>query len=427
MSRQRKTRYAPVRTPLLIFAVLAFAACTNVPTAGSPTAASAPTTGGGASRAGTPPAPANTGPIKLGFVTHLSGPNAGIGDKINKGVELAVEEINAQGGIAGRKVQLVTRDDEGKPDRALAVAQDLINNEKIDVMLGPTLSGSAVGTLPLFTEAKILQFVTGTGVVIDNKTPYAFRVAFGPAAQAEVQVNYAVRQLKAQRIGVIGDSTPIGRQGAESLANQLKSKGGNVLDPQFFNPGDLDMTPQLRKLKDAGADVLVVNAVGADIVNILKGKQALDFNVPVVGQVAIILQGSATLMGPDLSKNVCGVVNKAFSYSDSAPPPTKVLQLHQASEKKYGKLEDVVYLYGGYYDAVYAAKYAIERANGSTQGDDLKRALETGFELDLVGGKAKFGAGDHEGWEAPDLTLVDVGSLFGGNQPGVEKRRPNTP
>ncbi len=363
-------------------------------------------------------------PIKIAFISGFTGPYGSINKKNLQGITIAVEEINRNGGIMGRPIELIEKDDKADPKLAVNIAQKLILKERVDAVVGPTLTATCVATTPLFTEAGMIQLISGTGVPVNaSEFPYVFRVAFGTREQAEAIVNYAVDQLDATKIGLIGDSTALGRNGAKDVMAAMEKRELEPVADEYFNPGDMDLTAQLKRLKDAGSQALVLYAIGPDAANVLKARKDMGWDVPVIGHIALALKGVYDLIGEELSQGVYSVMDRNFTVKEKGDEPIpKVAEFREKVMERYGKIDDTLFLFAVFYDPVYVYKYAVEKTK-STDSDKIKDALESMEGLDLLQGTVRFEPDYHNGIWPEDMTVVEIDSLHN----GMHVRAPQAP
>jgi branched-chain amino acid transport system substrate-binding protein len=203
--------------------------------------------------------------IRIGEVDPLSGHLAQHGTEIHQGILLAVEEVNAKGGVAGRPVQLISRDDQSKPEVALNQAQDLIIREKVlglvggyvDSLVGPVSELAARYKVPYVASASLQRGLTA------KKNPYFFRVSRLDGIVQPV-CGFIVETFKAHSAGVLYLSTPGASEFADSLKSCLEQKGVSVPIEEKFRPGWPDFSMLLLKVKQAGVGILVSGGFFAD-------------------------------------------------------------------------------------------------------------------------------------------------------------------
>ena len=186
-------------------------------------------------------ASAQTEPIKVGWLVALTGPNSSPGIGFDRGIKYAADEINKAGGMKGRKIEVITRDTQGDPTKAVNAALELINKEKVEFTIGPTNSGEGLATTPVIARSKIPSLVYGVvDTLIDpQKYPYAFRVLPSNQQWTEAVHNYALNILKKKKVGIIGDATGYGTA-TTNLSDTCPQGDGRDGGPQGAGRGEPD-------------------------------------------------------------------------------------------------------------------------------------------------------------------------------------------
>ncbi|MGG1596778.1 ABC transporter substrate-binding protein [Paenibacillus naphthalenovorans] len=315
---------------LLAFAMLVAAACANSTAVEPQKSTSDGIISGGAS--------GDT--IKIGMTSALTGPYNEYGEGNKRGVELAIEKWNREGGIHGKKIELIALDDQLVPDKAANNMQQLLDDKSIVAIIGPAGSGPALATVPLTEVYGIIQInpvAQTTDVTYPNgvnnpprKTVFSF--ALQNDVETEVLATFAGEQWK--KIGLIHESTAYGKSGMELVENILKEKYNIVLvGREQYNQKAPDMTAQLAKLKKEGAEVIVCVGLGADLANIRKGMSRLDMNVPLVATNGALSNPYKEGAG-DLVVGTIGTMIKAFGENPLSAPAKEFADAYM---KKYGK------------------------------------------------------------------------------------------
>ncbi len=228
-------------------------------------------------------------PIKIGVSGPFTGGSAPMGASMRDGVKLAVMEINARGGVLGRHLQLIERDDEAKNERGVQVAQELINKEKVVATVGFINTGVALAAQRFYQEAKIpVLNNVATGSVItkqfaDQPENYIFRTSANDVIQSSMIVDEAVSKRKYTKVAILADSTNYGQLGREDLERMLDKKGMKAVATEKYNLKDVDMTAQLLKAKQAGAQAVLTYGIGPELAQIANGMEKLDWKVPMIG------------------------------------------------------------------------------------------------------------------------------------------------
>ena len=227
-----------------------------------------------------------------------------MGVSMRDGVRLAVDEINKSGGVLGRPLQLVERDDESKNERGVRIAQELINKEKIVAVVGYINTGVALASERFFQEAKIpVMNNVATGSVVthqfdDQPENYIFRNAAHDSIQAPMIVEEAITRRGFKKPAILADSTNYGQLGREDLEKALALKGVKAVAVEKFNIKDVDMTAQLLKAKEAGADVVLTYGIGPELAQIANGMTKLGWKVPMVGSWTLSMANYIDNAGP---------------------------------------------------------------------------------------------------------------------------------
>lgn len=237
-----------VERPKRLLAVLAL-----VLAAGSLAACSA----GGGQPAQGPPAGAQV--VKIGLQAPLSGDNAQYGKAMEDGVRLAIEQVNARGGVAGRKVELVVGDDRATPADAVAVVQRMINNDRVVGIIGGFNSSPTLAAQEVSGKAKVIQIHMGASPKLSQTgNPYLFRIILTDAIFVPHVANYLVTVKGFKKFAALGENTDYGRPMIDTFAAEVGKLGGQLVAREFYNPGDKEFQAQLLKIKELRPDALMV-------------------------------------------------------------------------------------------------------------------------------------------------------------------------
>ncbi len=206
-------------------------------------------------------------PIKFGLVAALSGESARAGEAITRGLTIAIDEINAKGGILGRKVELVRRDDESNPSKGLAAARELIQREKVTVLFGGLDTPVSMAIVPLANSEKtpfMGTWAAGTPITRNGANPnYVFRVSAVDELVDKAILQYALKTYSAKNPGMILVNNSWGESNEAGLKAALAAQNIKYAGIEKFEGNELDVVPQLSRLKAGGADVLfLVGNVG---------------------------------------------------------------------------------------------------------------------------------------------------------------------
>ena len=204
--------------------------------------------------------------IRIGLSAALAGPAAFVGVSIRRGAEMAIDAINAKGGINGKKIELVIRDDEHKPVKTVANHRELVEREKVVAMLGTTNSAAMLATAPIINnELKVpivcpatdATKITENKAWQDKKDNYVFRLGMFGRGQGNFLVNTLVKKFGYKKIGLLTWTAGWGVTGRGELNRRLKELGMPAVADETYDTADTDMTPQILKLKAAGAQAII--------------------------------------------------------------------------------------------------------------------------------------------------------------------------
>ena len=316
-------------------------------------------------------------PIKVGLSGPFTGGSSPMGVAMRDAMRLAVDEINKSGGVLGRQIQLVERDDEAKNERGAQVVQELIHREKVVAGLGIINTGVMLASARFYQEAKIPVITpgpTGTQVTKLFQPPefnenYVFRVSLPDHIQADMIAEEAVTKRGYKKVAILADSTNYGQLGREDMTSALEKRGVKPVAVEKFNVKDVDMTPQLLRAKSAGAEAILTYAVGPELAQIANGMAKLGWRVPMIG--------SHTLSMPNFIETAGNNAEGAVFPQTFVPGMTAKGTAFMTNYKKTYKVDRITGL--GWaapgYDCVYLLAAAIKQA-GTTDGVKVREALE---------------------------------------------------
>ena len=340
-------------------------------------------------------------PIKIGVAGPFTGGSSSMGVSMRDGVRLATDEINKAGGVLGRQLLLVERDDEAKNERGVQIAQELINKEKVTAAVGYINTGVALASQRFFQEAKIpVMNNVATGSIVTHqfdKDPdnYIFRNSAHDSIQAPMIVEEAVTRRGFKKVAILADSTNYGQLGREDLEKALTAKGVKAVAVEKFNIKDVDMTAQLLKAKEAGAEAVLTYAIGPELAQIANGMTKLGWKVPMVGSWTLSMANFIDNAGPG---GEGARMPQTFIQEPTTPKRQSfIVNYLKTFNPKNSRIDSPVSAAQGY-DSIYLLAAAIKQA-GSTDGPKIKAALEdlkTPVEGVVTTYNKPFTAKDHE-------------------------------
>ena len=318
-------------------------------------------------------------PVKIGLSAAVSGGSAASGEAIKRGLEIAIGEINAKGGVlGGRPLQLVVRDDEGQPAKGVTIARELVEREKVAAVFGGLHTPVALAQVAVWHELKtpyMGAWAAGTNITRNGQSPnYVFRVSANDDDADKFLTRYATEVLRKGKPGLLLENTSWGQSNEAGLTKWLGEKAIRAVGIEKFNWGDPDMSPQLLRLKNAGADHVVLVANAPEGAQVVKSRAKIGWEIPMVSHWGISGGRFAELTG-ELSDGVAFLQ----TYSFFGKQNERGEQVLKALKEKYGVKgpEDVIAPVGtaNAYDGLHLVALAIEQA-GSTAGAKVRDPLE---------------------------------------------------
>src|SRR5690349_5987555 len=248
------------------------------------------------------PAIAAKDPILVGYLPALTGPSSSTGVGINRGIQLAVQEINAAGGIDGRQIELITRDTQSDPTKAVNGAAEL-THQKVSVVFGPVNSGESLAVVPLLARANTPQVHPCWVDTLTNpkKYPMCFRNAPTNQQIGGAANRYVLEVLKKKKVAVISHTNGYGTASVNAYGPMLKAKGAEVVYQGNVDAANPDLRPELLRMQSAGAEAIMPWSVNAGFLSrIINTRGQMGWDVPIVGQTTLGSgQTKALLEKPD--------------------------------------------------------------------------------------------------------------------------------
>jgi branched-chain amino acid transport system substrate-binding protein len=316
-------------------------------------------------------------PVKIGLVTALSGQSALAGEAISRGLQLAIDELNAAGGVlGGRKFELVRRDDEANPAKGVVAARELIYREKVAVVFGGLDTPVSMAIVPLMNQQKVPfmgPWAAGTGITKNGAEPnFAFRVSAVDEIVDIGMLSYAQKNFKTTKPGLMLINNPWGQSNEKGLTAAMAAKSVPSAGIEKFEANDIDMVPQLSRLKAAGADtIFLVGNVGPSA-QVVKSLDRMGWKVPIVSHWGPAGGRFTELAGPN-GKDVHFVQTYSF-FGKQGPVGERVIKALMAKYPAIKGPGDITPAVGvaNAYDAMHLTAKAIAAA-GSTDGDAIRQ------------------------------------------------------
>ncbi len=271
------------------------------------------------------PAIAQNEPIKVGYLPALTGPSSSTGVGINRGVQLSIDLINKEGGIKGRKIELITRDTQSDPTKAVNAVAELTQRAKASMIFGPVNSGEALAATPLIARDKVpMLHPCWVDSLIDvKKYPMAYRQAPTNTQVGAGANSYVLDVLKLKKVAVISDTTGYGTDSANTYVKMLKEKGADVVYTNHIDAANPDLKPEMLRMQTAGAQAIMPWSVNAGFLSrICNTRGNMNWDVPIVGQTTLGSgQTKALLEKPEYWNKVYSNNFRQVCYANGKLPP----------------------------------------------------------------------------------------------------------
>ncbi|MDX2461171.1 MAG: ABC transporter substrate-binding protein [Gammaproteobacteria bacterium] len=352
-------------------------------------------------------------PVKLGLVAALSGASAQSGEAITRGLSIALDEINAAGGVlGGRPIELIRRDDESSPPRGVIAARELIFKEKVSVFFGGIDSPVSLAIVPLANKSKVPfmgVWAAATPITRNGANPnYVFRVSAVDAIVDIKLLQYAHQTFGAKKIGLMLINNPWGESNERGLKAADKDNNDvEIVGVETFENGDVDMVAQLTRHKQNGADAIVLVTNAPPGAQMMKSRERMGWDVPVVSHWGISGGRFPELAGPTAGD--AHFIQTYSFFGKQSPAGEHVLSALVENYYTINGPEDIFSPVGtaNAYDAMHLVAKAIDKA-GSTDGDAIRMALES---LGKHAGLIKtydppFTPNNHDGLNENDYIMV---------------------
>jgi branched-chain amino acid transport system substrate-binding protein len=292
-------------------------------------------------------------PVRIAGLVELSGTGTTSGTNFDNGVKLAVKEINAAGGILGRKVEYTSGDTQSNPQIAKALAQKAVD-QGVYVVMGPVFSGSIIVSMAETRKAEIPNFTGGEAASITQQgNPYIFRTSFTQLAAMPKVARYLKETVGAKTVALMWVNNDFGKGGRDTLVKDLDAQGVKVVADISTDPGQLDFSGAVLKAKQSNADALVVYTNEEESARALRELRKQGYDKPIVGETTLTSQKVIELAGDAAN----GAVAHVGLTSDAPQPAIKAFD--EKFQKEYKSKADHNGLKG--YSAMYIVKVMTER------------------------------------------------------------------
>jgi branched-chain amino acid transport system substrate-binding protein len=368
--------------------------------------------------------PTALAPIHVGLVAPLSGDSATAGEAVERGMLLAIDEVNKAGGVLGRPLDVVARDVANDPQAGVTALRDLVQQQQIVAVFGSKYSPVIMAQVEPLHELKVPLIDVGGSlqtIVNNGHTPnYAFRVSMNDADANEFLARYALQVVGAKHVGVVAVNNVWGEANATSLADWLTKEGAAPSASERINEGATDVSRQIERLRASGADAVILAGSAPEGAAVVRAMAAQSWHVPLLTTWSVSGGDFVERAGVENTEGVLTLQTFSF-FGQLSPSATGVLQAYHAKfgTKSTDEVQNGVSVAQAY-DGMHMLAQAIQKA-GSTDGPRVRDALE---QLDTQDGLAAryappFTAANHEALRADSylMAIWQGGQLVPAPQP----------
>jgi branched-chain amino acid transport system substrate-binding protein len=368
----------------------------------------------GASAVGVPRfALAASEPIRIGWLAALTGPSSAPGVGFNRGVEFAVAAINAAGGVKGRQIEVTTRDTQGDPTKAVNATQEMINSIKTHAIWGPTNSGESLAVTPIMARAKMpnIHPCVVDSLIDTKKFPNAFRIAPSNAQWDDATRNYCLKVLKAKKIAVIGDTTGYGVIATKACVANFKKDGAEVVYSANIDATQPDMTPDMLRARNAGAEVIVIWSVSTGMeARMFNTRAQMGWDVVFAGHPSLASgEIGGLLQKPENWNKVYAVGYRSCSYDANGKLPEHSQQFVDMVKGKVNLDDTLLWWVTAGYDAIAMVAAAVKET-GSSDSKEIIAYWNTLDPYKGYFGDYKYSATEHNGYPTADVVMSAANS-----------------
>ncbi len=345
-------------------------------------------------------------PIKIGALFAVTGPAAFLGEPERNTAQMVIDEINAKGGINGRKLKLIAYDTVSDPSKAVQLATKLIRDDKVVAIIGPSTTGESMAVVPVAEKEQIPLISCSAGIKITEPVKkWVFKTAQNDSL-AVSRIYEHLQKQKQTKVALLTVSDGFGASGREQLKAQADKSGISIVFDETYGPKDTDMSTQLTKIRGSQAQAIICWGTNPGPAIIAKNAKQLGINIPVFMSHGVSSRKFIDLAGDAAEglKLPSGKVIVANLLSDSDPQKKALVSYVSGYQKSFMSEGDH---FGGHaWDAVMLLKGAIER--GGNTPATIRDQLEKTVNFSGIGGTFNYSPQDHAGLGKDAFVLVEV-------------------
>ncbi len=348
--------------------------------------------------------------FKIGAVLPMTGPQAFIGTAEKNAAQMATDEINRSGGIRGQKLEFIAYDDTGDPSKAVLAVKKLIEVDKVPVIVGPGTTPCTMAVIPIVEKAQIPLISAAYSTAVTHPVKkWVFKVGGDSLLEVRVYANEYLIPMGIKKVATLYVSTSYGEDGRDSIRKVMPENSIEIVREESYNQNDVDMTPQLTRIKASDAQVLIVWGTNPGPAIIAKNRKQIGLKIPVLNVSGIIGSTYLELAG-DAANGILSGGQKlvvAQLLPDTHPDKKGLLKFIDEYNQKYGK-EVALHVMVGYgYEALMLAAEALKKAGPDRA--KIRDTIENTKNFVGISGTYSYSPTDHSGLSTKEyLFMIEI-------------------
>jgi branched-chain amino acid transport system substrate-binding protein len=351
-------------------------------------------------------------PLRIGWLAALTGPSSAPGVGFDRGVRFAADALNAAGGVKGRKIEIVTRDTQGDPTKAVNATQEMINSIKVDAIWGPTNSGESLAVTPIMARARMpnIHPCVVDSLIDPKRFPNAFRIAPSNQQWDDATRDYCLKVLKARKIAVIGDTTGYGVTALKASVANFKRDGAEIVYTNNIDATQPDMTPDMTRARNAGAEVIVIWSVSTGMeARLFNARAEMGWDVVFAGHPSMASGEIRGLLAkPQNWDKVYAVGYRSCSYDSNGKLPARSQEFIDKVQGKISLDDTLLWWVTAGYDAIHMVAKAVQESGASSK--EIIAWWNTLNPYPGYFGNYRYSPTEHNGYPTADVVMSAANS-----------------
>jgi branched-chain amino acid transport system substrate-binding protein len=345
-------------------------------------------------------------PVKIGALLSVTGPASFLGAPEARTLEMLAADLNARGGIDGRKVQLIVKDTAGNPEKAISFAKQLIDEEQVFAIIGPATSGETLAVKPIASEGKTLLLSCAAAEAIVNPvSPWVFKTA-QKDSHALAKILQQMKKGGISRVAVLSSNTGFGKAGREAIAKMAPEHGIQIVADEVYDKAATDLTAEVTKVKASNPQAILNWSIEPAQSIVIKNVRQVGMTTPIFqshgfANIQYVKAAGAAAEGIVFPASRIVV---AEALPDKHPQKAVLVAYKRAYEAKY---QEEASAFGGYAHDAFALLVKLVREVG-TDREKVRAALESTRGFVGTSGVFTFGPADHNGLDVDAFEMVTV-------------------